>query len=67
MKTYEPGRQIDSMIGFEIAFEKSTLLFVKKWNKTAHPIILASMPYTVVRSFVDQGQVFIAEKIKEAK
>ena len=67
MKTYEAGRPIITMRGFDLAFREGRLLFVRNWNKTAHPIILANMQYRVVKGFVERKQLFIAKKIKGGK
>ena len=63
MKTYGPGEPIKSLAQFEFAFKNGLLLFVKAWDKTAHPIILANMQYRVVKQFIDRGYVFLAKKI----
>lgn len=63
MKTYKAGKPILTMHSFDSALKKGTLLFVRGWNKTAHPIILANMQYRTVRKFIEMKQVFIAKKI----
>ncbi len=61
---YEPGKEIKTIKAFDKAFAKGTLLYVKNWRKTAHPIILANMQYRIVKRFIETRQVFIAKKIK---
>jgi hypothetical protein len=63
MKNYGPGEPVKSLAQFEFALRNGVLLFVKCWNKTVHPIVLANMPYRVARGFIDREQVFIAKKI----
>ena len=63
MKTYMAGKPILTMSNFNRVLEKGTLLFVKNWNKTAHPIIIANMQYRTVKSFLERGQLFKAKKI----
>lgn len=63
MKTYGPGEPVTSVAKFEFALKNSFLLFIKAWNKTAHPIILANIQYRVVKGFIDHGQVFLAKKL----
>ena len=63
MKSYMAGKPILTMRGFDSALRNGTLLFVRNWNKTAHPIILANMQYRVVKQFIEHKQVFIAKKI----
>lgn len=63
MKTYEAGRPILTLSNFDRALAKGTLLFVKNWNKTAHPIVIANMQYRTVKSFLERGQLFKAKKI----
>ena len=63
MKTYGPGKQVTSLMEFNYVLNNNILLFIKNWNKTAHPIILANMQYRTVKGFIEHGQVFIAKKI----
>jgi len=63
-KTYEAGDPILTTGEFDVALENEALLFVKNWDKTAHPIILANMQYRVVKSFIKRKQLFIAKKIE---
>jgi hypothetical protein len=63
-KTYEAGKPILTVDDFDAAFKEGTLLFVKNWNKTAHPIILANMQYRTVKFFIERKQLFIAKKIE---
>ena len=63
MKTYGPGEPVKSIAQFVFASRNGLLLFVKCWDKTAHPIVLANMQYRVVKGFIDRGQVFLAKKI----
>lgn len=62
MKTYAAGKPILTLRDFDRALVKGTLLFVKNWNKTAHPIIIANMQYRTVKSFLERGQLFKAKK-----
>lgn len=64
MRTYEAGRPIITVESFDRALKSNALLFVKLWNKTAHPIILANMQYRIVKQFIERKQIFIAKKIK---
>ena len=63
MKTYGPGILIENMTQFEVALSLGHLLYVKNWDKTAHPVILANMQYRVVKRFVESGQISLARKI----
>jgi hypothetical protein len=65
MKKYEPGEPVDSLAKFEFMLKNGLLVFVKNWNKTAHPIILANMQYRIVKRFIDTKQVFVANKKEE--
>jgi hypothetical protein len=63
MKTYTAGKPIIKLSEFDHALSNGTLLFVKNWNKTAHPIIIANMQYRTVKLFLERGQLFKAKKI----
>jgi hypothetical protein len=63
MTNYGPGLPITTIGAFNLALEAGYLLFVKNWNKTAHPIILANMQYRIVKRFVEGGQVSHARKL----
>lgn len=62
MKKYGAGEPVNSLAKFDFALRQGLLLFVKNWNKTAHPIILANMQYRTVKRFITDGQVFLAVK-----
>jgi hypothetical protein len=63
MKTYMAGKQILTLSDFDRTFKNETLLFVKCWGRTSHPIIIANMQYRTVKSFLERGQLFKAKKI----
>lgn len=63
MKTYRPGLPIRDVGLFDYALREGLLLYVKPWNKTAHPIILANMQYRVVKGFIERGDLALAQKI----
>ena len=64
MKNYEAGREIISMNWFDKLLENGTLIYVKCWRKTVHPIILANMQYRLVKRMIDNGDLTKAKKIK---
>ncbi len=65
MKTYGPGEPIKTIEAFDLALEKGVLLYVKNWDKTAAPVVIANMQYWIVKRFIKAGQICFAEKIKE--
>lgn len=67
MKAYGPGESIKTIEAFDLALEEGALLYVKNWNKTAMPIIIANMQYRVVKQFIKAGQICFAEKINFQK
>lgn len=63
MKSYVAGEAVSSIARLDFALRNGLLLYVKNWDKTAHPIILANMQYRTLKRFIDNGQVFLACKI----
>lgn len=65
MKNFTAGRRVKSIAEFDKILEKGSLIYIHPWkNPVNHPIILANMPYRVVKKFIEQTGVYYAKKIK---
>lgn len=66
MKKYKKGAQIKTISAFDKCLANNQLIYIdaRVSGYVRHPIILANMPYRVVKRFIDNGQVYKARRIK---